>query len=35
METLATYRFPLDEWAAAFEAFADPARPSVQVLMEP
>ena len=35
VETLVTCRFPLDDWAEAFEAFVDPERQSVQVLMEP
>ena len=35
METLVTCRFPLDDWAEAFEAFVDPERQSVKILIEP
>ena len=35
LDPLVTHRFSLDDWLPAFEAFTDPGRQSVQVLIEP
>ena len=35
LESLVTFRFSLDGWAAAFDAFTDARSQSVQVLIEP
>jgi threonine dehydrogenase-like Zn-dependent dehydrogenase len=35
LKSLVTYRYGLADWESAFDAFTDPARESVQVLIEP